>query len=268
MTVSDLFHVYALKHNTETAGMLNDYVLDSRLNRAALNDMILLELGDRIPYYNETTVLKYAIDNWFYTHRLNIKRLLDALETEYDFLNPLEIWEDNKFHEKETEKVNKDISHITSFDNYTEKIEYHSSNVDTYNSQTTRTGNTETEYGHDENTLISAYNSSGYQPQGKMEYRDSDREIYNNIVDAKDGDDSRENRGYDDKKYLGTTTLNDKGKERDSDHETGQEIEKHKWGRDIDNIAELVEAEIKLARHNIYQWICDNLGEKICLGIF
>lgn len=268
MTVSDLFHIYALKHNTETAGMLNDYVLDVRLDRAALNDMILLELGDRIPYYNETTVLKFAIDNWFYTHKLNIKRLLDALETEYDFLNPLEIWEDNGFNEIETEHVDKDMDHITSFKDYKEKVTYASSDVNKYNSATTKSGETENKYGHDENTLISAYNSTGYQPQGKMEYRDSDKEIYHEITDRRDGDDTVDHKGHDDKSYEGTTTLQDVGTERSSDHVTGQEQDKHKWGRDTENIAELVEAEIKLARHNIYQWICDNLGEKICLGIF
>lgn len=302
MTINDLFHVYAMKHGTETAGMLQDYPLDSRLDRDALNGMILLELGDRVPYYNETTVLKYAIDNWFATHNKNITRLVDAISIEYDPLRPKEEWEDTAEDLNKNETVNKEIEKVREFDtdetkeynssetnthNTTDKITHNTTNTTTYNSTNTitaddavreTTGNTDT-------NEISAYNSSGYQPQAKVTSSGTDTSIVtkqdsdtktgsdtNKITgtetDEKTGSDTLARAGEDTNKNRGTITETESGVDKEAQASEQNQINRHLWGRDVESIADLIEDELKLAKWNIYEWIVNNLGEKICLGIF
>lgn len=334
MMLNDLFHTYALKHGTETAGMLQDYPLDSRLDRTELNNMILLELGDRIPYYNDTTVMKYAIDNWFYTHRLNIKRLLDAILTEYDPLFPKEEWEEKHSTLDRDENINKEITKVKEYNtdetkeynsqeemehdtsettihnttdttthNTTDTTTYNTTDALTYNNTvTTSEDNSSRESTNDTTeTQISAYNASTYQPQSKNIESGTDTVITeNDRTEAKTGSDSNAKTGTETVKKTGTDTDAVTGTEElskegtDTLSKTGEDVNKlrgelteseagldrdakiaetddstrHLKGRDVDNIAELIEAELKLAKFNVYQWIVDNLGDKICLGIF
>lgn len=302
MTLNDLFHVYAMRHGTETAGMLQDYVLDTRLSRADLNDMILLELGDRIPYYNETTVLKYAIDNWFATHNKNIKRLIDALELEYNPLTPKEEWEDTTENKDRNEDVNRNIIKQREFDtdetkrfgseetttyDTEDKLTHNTTDTVTYDNKLAITANDTVEdvNSNTDTNEISAYNSSGYQPQAKVTTRgdttstvtkaesndksgkDIDKVTGTETKD-KSGTDSTAKSGEDSNTTTGTITDTEEGKDREASITENNTEERHLYGRDVESIANIIEDELRLAKWNIYEWIVNNLGEKICLGIF
>ena len=137
-TIHDMLDIYALKHKSDDIFlMLQDYVLDSRLSREDLNDKIVLDLGERTPYWNHTELLKTNIENWFATHEDNIKKLVDSIELEY---NPLY---NTDYYEK--------VDNERKMDNKrTEDLESHSLPNDTVVSE----------------DKVSAYdNASGYQPQ-------------------------------------------------------------------------------------------------------
>lgn len=138
-TIHDMLDIYALKHKSDNIFlMLQDYVLDPRLSREDLNDKIVLDLGERTPYWNHTELLKTNIENWFATHEDNIKKLVDSIELEY---NPLY---NTDYYEK--------IDNERKTDNKrTEDLESHSIPNDTVVSE----------------NQVSAYDASGYQPQDK-----------------------------------------------------------------------------------------------------
>ena len=144
-TIHDMLDIYALKHKSDDIFlMLQDYVLDSRLSREDLNDKIVLDLGERTPYWNHTELLKTNIENWFATHEDNIKKLVDSIELEY---NPLY---NTDYYEK--------IDNERKTDNKrTEDLESHSIPDDTVTSE----------------NQVSAYDASGYQPQDKNTTRNT-----------------------------------------------------------------------------------------------
>lgn len=145
-TIHDMLELYAFKnHSKDLTLMLKDYVLDSRLSRDELNNKIILDLGERFPYWNHTDLMKVNIENWFATHEDNIKRLVDTLELEYNPINTVD---------------------------YTESEHEHTVNDDTVRDAGTQRHAGTTSDGHTENT-VSAYDASGYQPQDKSTYTDT-----------------------------------------------------------------------------------------------
>lgn len=251
MLMNDLFHIYSLKHNTSTDGMLQDYRVDSRLDRDALNNYILLELGDRRPYYNDSEVMKFAIDTWFDTHYRNIQVLIDTLLTDYDPLKPNEFWEEKN------QATATNIEHQNTLEqNYVPGT----SKITTGSVKESGTNTTE--------QLISAYNSSGYQEQGKTIETPGNTTTYNDYEVESKANSNSEN-GFDGKQF---STKGDFTKQRTITTDIGDSAENttdealHHWGRE--DVADLKRKEWNAARYNIYQWICDNLGNKICLSIF
>lgn len=265
-TLNDLFHIYALSHNNDTSAMLTDYILDSRLSRADLNNMILLELGDRQVYYNDTVVMKFAIDNWFATHRLNIKRLVDAIEAEYNPIYPKEEWEEITENLDRKEEMNKDVTHVKEYD--TNEIQgYGSENTTTYNTENKIKTDTTEETGNTETNEISAYNASSYQPQARVTNSGRDDSKVES-TEAKTGTDRNTLSGEDSTKMQGTVTDTEHGLDRDGKIKQDTDKNRHTWGRDVEKVSDLLEGEIRLAKFNVYEWICARLEEKICLAIF
>lgn len=137
--------LYAYKHKSDNIYLiLQDYVIDSRIDRDDLNEKIILELGERKCYWRHTELLKAAIENWFKTHEYNIGKLLDTVEFEYNPIYNKDYYEDFI--------SNKDKDRTQSEDN--------TETSNTINSNTTTNNSTST-------NEISAYDSGSYQPQDK-----------------------------------------------------------------------------------------------------
>lgn len=141
--IRSMFRLYAIKQGVYDNDLiiLNDYVLDSRLDRNVLNDKIMLDIGERYTYWSHTELLKRNIDNWFLAHQENIKRLIDSTEYEYDAIHLSE-----EFYEDFDENKNK-----LRTDNLKETT---GSEVESTNATT-------------DVQEISAYDSPNYQPQNK-----------------------------------------------------------------------------------------------------
>lgn len=139
MMLIDVLDMYAIEHGSNDLFlMLLDYRLDSRLNRDSMNRIIIKELGNHRPYTNNSTVLKFAIEEFFMKYEYNIKKLIDTMYYDY---NPL---------------TNKDIKEVT------DEQEKRDSTGDIDNTDKYTTGQTEDSTGENK---ISAYDSSSYQPK-------------------------------------------------------------------------------------------------------
>lgn len=137
--------IYAINKRSENIYLIfNDYVLDERLNKDTLNELIMLELGERKCYWRHTALLKTAIDNWFATHEYNIKKLLDTTEFEYNPIYTKDFYEDFVSNKNKDRKQTEDNTDVTS----------------TTSSNATSEDSTST-------NEVSAYDSAGYQPQDK-----------------------------------------------------------------------------------------------------
>lgn len=151
----DSLQMYQLNHSSDDLfAMLQDYTLDSRLSRLIMNNLILLRMGVLYPLYNESEMMKFAIDNFFDEYAPIIKQLLDAND-EYNELNP--------------------------FDNTNWKEQYSGTRNDDNRIDTTA----EQKVNGAIEDFISAYDSNGYQQQNK-ETEDSTTNSSRNVSEDKD----------------------------------------------------------------------------------
>ena len=141
----DSLELYQINHNSDNLFlMLQDYRLDSRLNRTLLNNQILIKLGVLHPLYNDSEMMKFAIDNWFDEADPIIKKLMDLKEG-YDDLDPFE----NVNWEELYGGTRNDV------------------NVDNVTRSRSETRDTASEDEDEIVNTVSAYDSSEYQPQNK-----------------------------------------------------------------------------------------------------
>ncbi len=137
MNLIDVLDLYAMEHDSDNLFlMLQDYTLDRRIDRDVLNRVIIKELGAASPYVHNTTVFKFALEEFFNKYNYNIGKLLDTMYLEY---NPLS---NKKITEEEHRDSTGDID-----------------NTDTY--MTTQ--------GVDTEEKVSAFDASTYQPKAKEE---------------------------------------------------------------------------------------------------
>lgn len=254
-TLNDYVYMYsAINNSDDTFLMLKDYVLDSRLDRDILNAKILLDLGERTPYFNNTTLLKKSIENWFSTHEWNITKLVDTLYLEYNPLYTKDWYEDHEgtdVHSKEGTETNvldsdKEVQDsgqdITKVSEETEEVSNPS------NPRTTTTTNE-----------VSAYNSSSYQPQ------DRSTEVLTGAMDTEVSSEQTFTHGKNTDTQLDETNT----MTYDVDETDNYDSTRHYYGKDgTMTYAELIEKERKNAMFNIYEWIVENLGSDILLGVF
>ena len=263
MTVSDLFHIYAMKHGVSTVdAMLKDYPLDGRLDRQALNGRILVVLGDRRPYYNDTSVMKFTIDNWFDTHYKNIKRMCDAVYAEYDLLIPEEHWRELDTNDTRDLLDKHDDKESRTYD----QSKHDEGNIKNGGEDITTIIGTDQEKGSESTDQnISAYNSGGMQPQAQEiqtfgKGTDSNHTTTNKMGSTQNN--TKDEQVAEAEDVIGKGTLHDIDEKK-----KGQEKE-HDWGRSIEKISDIINGEIALAKFNIYDWICAQLDNEICIGLY
>lgn len=83
-----MLDLYAMVNDSDDLFlMLKDYTLDARISRDLMNKIIVKELGSCRPYVHNTTVFKFALEDFFNKYNLNIKKLLDTMYFNYDPLS-------------------------------------------------------------------------------------------------------------------------------------------------------------------------------------
>lgn len=143
MNLIDVLNLYAMMNDSDDLTlMLQDYTLDSRVNRDVLNRVIIRELGAMQPFVNDTTVLKFSIENFFNKWNYNIGKLIDTMYYEYDPIG------------------NKNLTRTLNESEHRESV----ADIDNTDTYTTNTDNTES--GTVEGQ-VSAYDATTYQPKDK-----------------------------------------------------------------------------------------------------
>lgn len=194
--------------------MLTDYTLDSRIDRDAMNKAIITRLGACRPLTTNTTVFKTMLDEFFNRYNYNIGKLLDTMYYEYD---PL---------------ANKDWT----------RTEHRESVGDIDNTDTYTTNNTGTDgLSRTDETTVSAYDSSSYQPKQKVGVTSSENTTSNTS-------------------HTGATT---------SDIKSDVDTEENFKGKDSDDTYQtLIEQERELSQFNIYNWIIEQMRRELFLLIY
>ena len=194
--------------------MLEDYELDNRIDRDKMNKAILTRLGACRPLTTNTTVFKVMVDEFFDRYKYNISKLLDTMYYEY---NPLE---------------NKDWT----------RTEHRDSVGDIDNTDTYTTDNNSTDdLNRTDETQVSAYDVSTYQPKEKA-IVNSDEDTTSHTV------------------HNGATT---------SDIVSKVDTVEDFKGKDSDeSYQELIEKERELDQFNIFNWIIQQMRRELFLLIY
>lgn len=134
MNLIDTLTEYSIAHDhsDNLFLMLQDYVIDNRINRETLNRIIIKDLGTMRPITTYTEVYKMLVDTFFEKYEDNIKRLLDTLDIEYNPLQNKNITESERIGETEQRESS---GHINNTDNYTTNVDNVETGTDTNEKQ-------------------------------------------------------------------------------------------------------------------------------------
>ena len=143
MNLLDILDIYAMENDSDDVFLLlQDYTLDSRINRDNMNKIILKDLGACRPITTDCDLFKILLESFFNKYNYNIGKLLDTMYYKY---NPL--------HNKDLLRTQNEDEHRHSVGDI--------DNTDTYDTNTDQTNT-----GTDTNEkTVSAYDSPNYQPK-------------------------------------------------------------------------------------------------------
>lgn len=303
MNLIDVLDMYALIHDSDDLTlMLQDYTLDNRINRDNFNRIIIKELGNMRPYVTDTTVFKFALEEFFDKWNYNIGKLIDTMYYDYDPISNIDttrtlnentdrnMSEDELKDKDETESRRKvedqDIRKVEDEDKVGNEQEHRESTADIDNTDTytTNVDGSESKSSTDTET-VSAYDSSTYQPSKQVTSSMSDTtsndtthsgettsDITSDVDTNKDTTESTDKTTTtsDDKtttesNTIGTTEDNSKTTEEDISHHLGEKLN----GKTADHTyQELVQQERDLAEFNIFNWILKRMREELFLLVY
>ena len=124
--------------STDIFEIFKDYELDERLDKDALNALLLDELGAMDVWYEDPEIYKVFSDNFFEIWKDNIKKLTDTIMAEYSLLQNTNMTETTSI------EIDQDMDTTTS-----------GSKTDSYTRSTTD--------GDEETNKVSAFDESTFQ---------------------------------------------------------------------------------------------------------
>ena len=124
--------------STDIFEIFKDYELDERLDKDALNALLLDELGAMDVWYEDPEIYKVFSDNFFEIWKDNIKKLTDTIMAEYSLL------QNTNMTETTSVEIDQDMDTTTS-----------GSKTDSYTRSTTD--------GDEETNKVSAFDESTFQ---------------------------------------------------------------------------------------------------------
>lgn len=239
MNLVELLDAYAMMNlSNDLFLMLQDYVIDSRIDRDSLNKIIIKELGNARPFTTNTTIFKFSLDEFFTKYENNITRLIDTMYLEYNPLNTKSIERVLSENQNKTTGVD-----VTGTEGEERSSNANITNTDDYT--TTKTLNSENK--------VSAYDSSEYQPKEKNTTTDQtvhDGDTTSHIQSTVDSDK--------------TTT-----EKTEAEEHTGRGLTESIIGKDGDTSYQtLIEQERKLAEFNIFNWIIKLMRKELFLLVY
>ena len=237
--------------NMDDKSLFDNIKLPEGIVKNDLKNTIMLNAGDLEVLYPDPDYMKDVISLWFRTHYRTFDKWMKALAIEYE---PL--WNYDRTEEYTDEHEGSDTR--------TKDNKYNSKGISSSEGSTTgKTTNdlkSETEYGKSttDTKSVSAYNSSSW------ENREKD-------VISEDGTDTTKDTGSitNNNSSKDSTTSNDSGTSNQTD--TGSDKWKnthkaHLYGNiGVTTSQQMLEAELEIARFNIYEQISDLFIQDNCI---
>lgn len=139
MKLIEVMQAYNKKYaRTDMYAIFDDYELDERLDKSALNTYLVDELGAMDVWYEDPDIYQVFSDNFFEIWKENIKKLTDTVFAEYNLL------QNTNMTETTTVEIDQDMDTTTA-----------GSNTDQYTRSTTD--------GDEETRKVSAFDESTFQ---------------------------------------------------------------------------------------------------------
>lgn len=138
MNLIDVLDLYAMEHDsTDLTLMLQDYTLDSRIDRTVLNRVIIKELGARRCATNTPAIFKFMLEEFFDKWNYNIGKLIDTMYFQYDPLSNKNITRtEDKRDTRDDEAGNTRTDNLTTKTDSTTALNTSAYDVDTYQPRT------------------------------------------------------------------------------------------------------------------------------------
>lgn len=262
----------------------------SGIDKDTLKENILLRGGEFEVMYSDPLFMQYAIGTWSKKWYRTIDKWLQALAIDY---NPLEnydryeVTQDKNINDRTLNNQDENILNTqdlrtldTDILNTRNLMDEETRNL---TDKETRDLNDVTTYDHDTEVeqLVSAYDSSSYQPSSKTLNKDSDSD-HNTVTLDQDGTDTFEHTGkdifshtgYDSSKNTGTDRLNRTGSETSvhsgtiNDNALNDHIGHIHGNIGVTSSQDLLSQELSIDEWNIYEHVTDLFLTEFVIPIY
>lgn len=276
MTLIDILDIYCILHDQDNNMMLmlQDYTLDNRIDRQAMNMAIITKLGACRPLTTNATVFKIMLEEFFNRYNYNISKLLDTMYLEYNPLYDKDIVRDldesgtDNTTDKNTQNYTNNVTE-TSVENDSEHRE---STGDIDNTDTYTTGNTGSDtIDKTEENLVSAYDVSTYQPKDKNLLNSTENTTNNTTHSGTTTSDivSDVDTNRDVTRDIDTDTTHSQTDNRTIDNDTTHNLEETIKGKNSEiSYQSLIEQEREVVQFNIFNWIIKQMRRELFLLIY
>ena len=237
--------------NMDDKSLFDNIKLPEGIVKNDLKNTIMLNAGDLEVLYPDPDYMKDVISLWFRTHYRTFDKWMKALEIEYE---PL--WNYDRTEEYTDEHEGSDIR--TKDNKYSSKGTSESEGATT--GKTTNDLKSEIEYGKSttDTKSVSAYNSSSWENREKDVIAESGTDTTKDTGSVTNNNTSKD-----------STTSNDSGTSEQTDKGSDKWKNTHKahlYGNiGVTTSQQMLEAELEIARFNIYEQISDLFIQDNCI---
>jgi hypothetical protein len=250
--------------------IFDDMSIPTQVDRSILKDNILEECSEMQLLYTNWDFLKSVIDSWSARMLPTWQRIANALDLEY---NPIENYNRNEDYFdtiKHTGTENSDGAYTSVKDTDTDLSNTYADSGTNSNTRNTSENETNT---NDITTTekVNGFNgdltSQSMQPKSQQ-VTDQDQGRTGQIAESASGTTSNMGNKHD--VFTDDTTIRDENHDlRTLNLQDTYEHHAHLYGNiGVTTSQEMVEAEIKVAQHNIYTIIIDDFKKKFCLSVY
>ena len=243
--------------------LFDGLTLPEEYDKEVFIDSLLMEHGEKCVLYSNPDFMKYSIGAWGRKWSMELKRIAEALQAEY---NPIHNYDR---YEEWTETDKPDITTTRTHDN-TDTQTLDNSTTRTHDNTDTQTNRYDvvTEQNVDGNAehQVSADNSSSYQPESKDITNTGKTTVSNDgtITDAHTGTITDANSGTITDAHTGTITDEEKGTRSDIEHDG------HLYGNiGITTSVQMWTEELKARmQYNLYDTAARIFANELLIGIY
>lgn len=265
MTLIDSINLWEIRNKGKQ--WFDDFVLDARIDRDFLYNMILVEYRDCLTMYADSNLYHSSVALFFVKNSDRIRRLLDTLDIEYDPIENYHVWKDanqkdvgNKaFQQDDTDTKSKAVGDTKTVT---------SENTEESTTDTTGSKNTNGNKNGVDTHYVSAFNN----PTG------ADVEQYRDTSSTTTGEtettNGKETNKTTDKGTVKTVdSIQDDengtyGSKQNTDTTNTQDRKEETRGITNSSYQELIDKQRRTVQFNITNWILREFAKELLLSIW